>query len=377
MRKVHLLFIDNLRVLLITLVILQHLSTTYGAPAFLWCYLESVADPLEAFVYSIFNITNQAFFMGFFFMISAYFIPNSYDKKGFRLFLKDKTIRLCVPLLFFMLIITPVTLYIIFIVTGKIPSFFYTQNIVLSKNFFTFFYLHFSNYQLFMGPLWFIGTLFMFTVIYSLCRLFIKYRITFNFQPTNMQIALFALFLSLLTFITRVWFPVVWVFQPLCIAPCYFPQYIFLFIVRLIAYRQNWILNISKEVGRLWLWITVFLYLCSPFIIKEIFVPGGFTWRTAIFALWEQFFGIAMIITLLYWFRGKFNKQGRILKAMSASVYSVYIIHTPVIVIIALFLRNIQLNPFIKFLLVAPVAISICYLLGNMIRKLPLISKVL
>jgi glucans biosynthesis protein C len=68
-----------------------------------------------------------------------------------------------------------------------------------------------------------------------------------------------------------------------------------------------------------------------------------------------------MIITLNYWFRVKFNKQGKLLKAMSSSVYTVYITHTPVIVIIALLLKNIQLTPLIKFLVVAPVAVSIWY----------------
>lgn len=82
--KAYLFFIDNLRIALITLVVLHHLSITYGHSGG-WYYYEGKPDELTTILFTIFNTINQAFFMGFFFMISGYFSPGSYERKGARL----------------------------------------------------------------------------------------------------------------------------------------------------------------------------------------------------------------------------------------------------------------------------------------------------
>src|SRR5262245_9401324 len=94
-----LVFIDNLRVVLTVLVMLHHLAITYGAPGD-WYYNEApVLDMPSSLLFTLFVATNQAFFMGFFFLISGYFIPSPYNRKGARLFLQDRLLRLGIPLL--------------------------------------------------------------------------------------------------------------------------------------------------------------------------------------------------------------------------------------------------------------------------------------
>jgi peptidoglycan/LPS O-acetylase OafA/YrhL len=68
--RVRLYFVDNLRILLITLVVLHHLAITYGHTGG-WYYYEGQPDELTTILIAIFTTINQAFFMGFFFMISA------------------------------------------------------------------------------------------------------------------------------------------------------------------------------------------------------------------------------------------------------------------------------------------------------------------
>lgn len=74
-RPIRLLFIDNIRIILVCLVILTHLAITYGASGS-WYYHEvsgvSVSSALLTLLTSLF----QTFFMGFFFLIAAYFIPS-------------------------------------------------------------------------------------------------------------------------------------------------------------------------------------------------------------------------------------------------------------------------------------------------------------
>ena len=75
-----LLYIDNMRTLVITLVVLVHISLTYG-PVGPWYYYERTELP-STYPLGFFVSFNQAFYMGLFFMIAAYFILPSYSRKG-------------------------------------------------------------------------------------------------------------------------------------------------------------------------------------------------------------------------------------------------------------------------------------------------------
>ena len=54
-----------------------------------------------------FCAVNQAYFMSLFLLISAYFVPGSYDRKGAGHFVKDRLIRLGIPLIIYSWIISP------------------------------------------------------------------------------------------------------------------------------------------------------------------------------------------------------------------------------------------------------------------------------
>jgi len=110
MEKVRLFFIDNLRILLITLVMMIHLSITYGGEGG-WYYRDGQADTLSSILLTWHNTVVQAFSMGLFFMIAGYFTPGSYDHKGPRQFLKDRLLRLGIPMLCYDFIIGPLMAY--------------------------------------------------------------------------------------------------------------------------------------------------------------------------------------------------------------------------------------------------------------------------
>jgi glucan biosynthesis protein C len=54
---------------------------------------------------------------------------------------------------------------------------------------------------------------------------------------------------------------------------------------------------------------------------------GGLHWQALFLAVWEQMMAVSMIVVLTVWFRERFNRQGRLTRALSASAYSAYIIH--------------------------------------------------
>ena len=99
-------YIDNLRVILTILVVLHHTFITYGAPGS-WYYMQKTTQQAALIPMTMFVAVNQSFFMGFFFFLSAYFIRSSYEKKGAAKFVKDRLIRLGIPLIFYSFILGP------------------------------------------------------------------------------------------------------------------------------------------------------------------------------------------------------------------------------------------------------------------------------
>ena len=89
-----LVFLDNLRVPLTILVVAHHAGQAYGPTGGRW----PVFNPERAAILGPFFTVNASFFMGLFFLLSAYFLPAAYDRKGAAAFLRDRSLRLGLPL---------------------------------------------------------------------------------------------------------------------------------------------------------------------------------------------------------------------------------------------------------------------------------------
>jgi surface polysaccharide O-acyltransferase-like enzyme len=106
-------------------------------------------------------------------------------------------------------------------------------------------------------------------------------------------------------------------------------------------------------------------------------VTGGLTWQSFAFSIWEEFICVGITIILLVWFRERFNRQSAIAKAMSDSTFAVYFIHAPVLVLLALRLKALSLYPLLKWVLVSPVAIVLCFVIAYLLKRLPLVRRIL
>ena len=377
MEKGRLFFIDNLRILLITLVIMQHLSVTYGGIGG-WYYYDGEPDQISGIVLTIHNGINQSFFMGFLFLISGYFTAGSYNRKGPGRFLKGRFLRLGIPWFFYYLLINTIIVYALRVkINGYDGS---VWNFLTS---------HFGRFLIADGPVWFNETLLIFSIIYVFWRSLAKIPAPAvrdnGWLPGNLTIAITALSVGVITFAVRLWRPLGWGFIPLNLQLPFFPQYICLFIAGTIAYRYDWFRRIPVSMGRLWLYIVIFFIVI---VLPAIFALGGATedvspymgglhWQCFAYAVWEQFVGIAMIIVLLVLFRNRLNRQGKLAKVMSDSSYTTYIIHSLVVVFLALAIRNVQMLPLLKFVLTVLIAVPLSFALGSVVRQLPLARRIL
>jgi len=96
--------LDNLRVYLTILVILHHTAIAYGAVGD-WPIVDPAVDDISPIFLTFFTAVNQSYFMSAFFLLAGYFTPRSLDRKGRASFIKDRLIRLGIPLLLFTTII--------------------------------------------------------------------------------------------------------------------------------------------------------------------------------------------------------------------------------------------------------------------------------
>jgi glucan biosynthesis protein C len=378
--RVRFAFIDNLRILLVILVILHHLAITYGAEG-PWNYREGQADMITSTVLTLFVAINEAFFMGFYFLIAAYFVPRSLERKGGKQFLKERFLRLGVPLAFQLLIVGPMLSYGLGITVWG-----------YNGSLWAYIGEYWKHYELLdIGPLWFVEALLIFSFVYALWWWLTNPPAQMvrseSEAPGNVAIAVFALAVGLTTFVVRIWLPVGWSFAPLGFQFPHFPQYIGLFVVGTIAYQRGWLSAISEDVtrGRLWSRVVVFLIILAPILFvaggalegSTADFRGGIRWQALTYALWEQFLCVGMVISLLVWFRRRCDRQGKLARAMSASAYAVYIFHASILVFVAVGLRSIRLYPLLKFALAALISLPICFMVGGLVRRLPIAGRVL
>jgi glucan biosynthesis protein C len=379
-KRTRLFFIDNLGILLITLVVVFHLSVTYGASGF-WPYRENPSpDDLTGLLFTLFTVLNGPYVVGFFFLIAGHFTPGSYDRKGFWLFLRDRLIRLGIPFVLYILVFDPLIYYAIkSTASGHWGSFLeYLGN-------------HFRGYRaLGVGPLWFVEGLLIFTILYALWRLAARTTPSPSQRdapsPSDLAIALFALGLGVGTFVLRIWLPVGSLIEVLSLPISLFPQYIALFVVGIVAYRRNWFMGIPDAMGKRWFGVALFFMVV---VFPLVFLlggalegntgpyMGGLSWQSFTYSVWEEFVGVGMILALLVFFRQRFNRQGALTRALAASTYTVYFIHAPVLVCLALALRGFHVHPLLKFALVSPLAVVLCFTISYLLKKLPIIRSIL
>ena len=248
-------YIDNLRVFLISLVVLLHFNITYGGPGD-WYYNESEAGFPAIILQAMFNITNQSFFMGMFFMISAYFTAASVSRKPTGKFIKDRLIRLGIPMVVYYFILNSLTNYI---------KWEYIENNHAS-------FLDFIQYRNTwgFGPMWFVEALLIFTFIFLIVRTTnIKIRLRF---PGTVTILVAAIITGVLQFVIRIWLPVGWNLPYTNLQFPFFLQYILLFIVGIIAYQNNWLESITFQMGKSWF---LFAQVMILIVLPVVLITGG------------------------------------------------------------------------------------------------------
>jgi fucose 4-O-acetylase-like acetyltransferase len=371
-------FIDNLRWVMIVLVISMHAAVTYSHLGS-WYFMEDPKPGLGVTIgFAAYQTFLQAFFMGFLFLIAGYFVPAAYDRKGFGRFLRDRAIRLGIPSLFYMLVVHP-------LVVNWMLKDYYKITASFSTRYWN--YIRTLDFLGSSGPMWFTVALLIFCLIYGVLRLSrggVPGNQPAAALPTHSQVVALAFVMGLCTFLVRI-------VQPmgkniLNMQLCYFSDYILLFSVGILAWRRNWLQRIPHGFGMRWFVLAltagsaVWFGIIAATVTSHTtdMLGGGFTWQSAALSFWEAFFCVGICLGLTVLFRERFNHQGRAAKWLSDNCFSVYLFHTPLLIAVTLAMRGFIAPKPIKFLVATLLACIITWSASSLIfRRIPLLRRVL
>lgn len=372
-----LLFIDNLRILLICLVIATHCSITYGGPGS-WYFTDPGNGPGNPFVLIVLDGLDQAFFMGFFILVSAYFLPGSLSRKGTARFARDRLVRLGIPLVVWILVIAPFIAYVLTAATGNAPA--------SVTGFLVSYFVPFQGLHL--GPMWFVFFLLVATFAYLAWNAFRPPAPAGGVKPRPFpafhSILALGLLLGLVTALVRVFLPIgyTWYFT---LQPPFFAQYIAAFIIGIYAAHNHWLDNVPARTGKMCAAAALLLVAAEPVLLSVVLgspgglapAMGGVHWQALLLALWEQMACVMIVTGLLYVFSSRLNRQGPVTEAMAGDTYTVYIIHPVVLILLALAFASVSLPQLAKFAIVLPLAIAVSFVLAHLIRAVPGVKRVL
>ncbi|HET6255955.1 MAG TPA: acyltransferase family protein [Puia sp.] len=360
---VRLIFIDNLRWVMIMFVLSMHAAVTYSGQGG-WYYKEQapIGKP-ELFIFVTYQAFLQSFFMGLLFFVAGYFVPGAYDKKGPVRFIRDRAFRLGLPTLLYILIIGPVTEYV---ANGN-----WEGGPKLAGN----------------GPLWFCAALLVFCLGYALFRVLSRRKAAGQPRPFPGAVKVTGLILLIATasFFVRIPWPNGTSFYNMQF--CYFSQYILFFIAGTLAYRQSWLTTMTKATGVWWgrvgrwggliVWFAV-LILGGALTGQKAAFSGGWTGQSAGLCFWEALTGVGLSIGCLALFRERFNRQGRWAKFFSDNAFAVYVFHPPILIAITLGMAGLHWPPLVKFVVAAALSIAASFTLcASVFRRIPGLKKIL
>jgi glucan biosynthesis protein C len=229
-------YLDTLKVLLVVGVIAMHTAITYGLDGS-W-YLESYDEMSGAVVDLVTAVLGLGwlFGLGLFFLIAGRLSTPSLERKGPRLFAKDRLIRLGIPLAAYTFLVSPFLEYVA-----------YRENEHGTEALWPF--VREQVWHLAPGPTWFLQALLVFSLAYALWRALRRDALPPVWRRLRgVEVAAIALLIAVAAFAVHLVFPVG--SEQFHLQLAMFPQYVILFSLGAAAGRRGWLETLTPRLQR-------------------------------------------------------------------------------------------------------------------------------
>jgi len=359
-------YLDNVRSLVIFLVIAMHSAVTYSGLGG-WYYIEGSPENLSIFELVFFAIIQshmQAWIMGVLFFISAYLAAKAIKRHGYNNFIKERLFRLGLPLLIYIFLTTPIIGYLINFYGSEAN---FIQSYI--KYITSFFWLGGT------GPLWYVQVLLIFCAIYVILKK--RFPIFIKIQNINSKIIILTIIITgIIAFLIRLFFPIGSSFLNLQFS--YFASYIVMFIAGILIGENDLLDQVTDIKNIKWLklslvigiplWVIIMLF--GGALEGNYYFEGGFNWQSFSFALWESLTAIGFSIGIIALFKKKINILNKFTGLIRDNAFCIYFFHALIMVIVSLLLKNIILYSILKFIIVTIISFILCLTFSFLIRKI-------
>jgi glucans biosynthesis protein C len=361
-------YLDNLRTFVVLLVVVAHSNVTYGGYGN-WYYKETDSAALDfgsRIAFGLFGSFTQAWFMGALFFISAFLAAKSLARRGPRTFVRERLLRLGLPVLAYMLFVEP---FIYIVVMGRGLG--GTGRAYLE-------YLSSPRWLFGTGPLWFAEILLLFSLAYAAWRSARPARKAEGESPRTLTLVLVILAVGLAAFSIRLFIPIGTSYANFLLGN--FASYVALFILGLHAGERDWLEAHAAKGGMGWFRAALEAGLPLWFIIMGVAessggssqVNGGLNGLSLAFAFWEAFVAVGLSLGVVGFFRRYISLENGLTRFLAANSFGVYMFHAPVLIAFSLLLRAWAANPLLKHAAVWPLAIMATLALSAFVlRRIP------
>jgi len=383
-------FLDNIRYLMVLLVVVLHAAASYSFYTTWW----TVNDENSIFFDYIFR-TLGVFLMPVLFFIAGYFVLPSLHKKGTWHFIKSKFKRLGIPWLIGVMLLGPVEVYI-YNYSRRADVLDFWNIFLIKMNSFLSFRIRFSTSNTEFSHLhfWFISLLLLFFIVFALLHksksILIKNSQAFKTSKiSSHRSILLILFLvsvlsTILTLIMHGVFskgneiePWVIIGSLLQFQPTRIFLYILCFGLGIYAFHKNWFV-VGNIPGHFVFWtaLSIILWLgkekALSILLENLFSPV----LAAFFLFLQTLLLFSILLTLVSFGKKFWNSSSRINLSLAENSYHIYMVHLLFIYLAQLFLRDwLVLSIYIKFVIVGLSAIFLSYLSSQyVIRPFPRLS---
>jgi Acyltransferase family len=348
-------YLDAIKVLLVVGVIAMHTAITYGLDGS-W-YLESYDEMSGAVVGGVTVLLGLGwlFGLGLFFLIAGRLTAPSLERKGPARFVKDRLVRLGIPLAVYTLLVSPALEYVS-----------HRENDHGTEAFWPF--VREQVFHLAPGPTWFLEALLAFSLGYTLLRLLRpEERPPVWRRLRGTEVAAAALGIAVGAFATHLVFPVG--SEQIHLQLAMFPQYLVLFSLGAAAGRRGWLETLSPALQRRCGQAGAVAALALPAVLwaggffeggaAEDRFAGGLHWQAAAGALLEGVLATCMSLWAVAHFRRHQERYYRpLVRRMAPAAYGAFIIHPPVLVGLAFAVQPLPAPAELKLLIVLPAAVA-------------------
>lgn len=358
-------WLDNVRVWLTALVLAHHAALTYSDLP-IWPYWEQPRDG-SALALDALVGTNQMWFMGLFFLISGFFVPGGVDRHGVAGFVRGRLIRLGVPFLLFLIVLSPIYRYPGWAAYGRpqgqgLPTYLVT------------------NFD--PGPLWFVAVLLIFSLAYAAVRAGRGGRAAEarpGRTPGVLVVLGLGVALGLVSWVWRIWTPEgsYWAAVGLP-SPAYLPQYAACFVLGVLAARRQWLQTLRVRTA----WAALPVLLVSLVaslgtgIVLGAATTGGGTPESLVTAVAGSLFAASAMTIGLVVFRTLLDRSGPAWRFLSAQAFAVFVIHAPVLVWLGVAFGGFSAPAAVKALVLLVAGLIACWSLAWALRRIPGASRV-